>query len=549
MKTSLVASGLAAAVAVSAAAGAMAAPAPPPSDALLLKEGVRAVVQVTAMDLDVVATKDGLVVRDLRKEELKVSVNGKAVATDFFSRVDEGTLHGPDLATASPDMILQTIQGEEGDRFVPRQFLLLFDDLHLLPQERPRIVEAFRDFVTRMAPSDRMSIVSLGTTTRVMVPFTSSKETLLDGLTRLEKVAPPGFMWDLQYRQQVQDLRRTPGSAARSGMIRTWAEQVRAREDGTLQELQRAVSALAGRSGKRILLLVSRGFELQPGQTLTQSLAPGLQQFDYSVRGAFQKVLDEANRGGVTIHALDGRGLVAEGDASESSPPLRSTFFETEARREALSGLAEGTGGTLVFERNVLAPSLDRIYRESGSYYLVGVTLGSLDPKKATYDLKVTTTRPGVKLAARKSYAPMSADDASRARVEMALMNPDASGDFPISLQVGASSKGGAPGRRLSPFTVRFPIGALTFNEGGGFWKTTVEISIAAVEDNGARSGITASRVPISIPDASRERAEKDGLAYSGEMKSRTGNFRFVATVRDLASGRTGIASSSVRVP
>lgn len=178
----------------------------------------------------------------------------------------------------------------------------------------------------------------------------------------------------------------------------------------------------------------------------------------------------------------------------------------------------------------------------------MGVTLTSLDPKKATHDVKVTSTRPGVKVRARNRYAPMSVDAAARNRTEMALITPDATGDFPVSVQIGASTKAEIIGRRLSAFTVRFPISALTFKDEGGARKATVDITLSAVEDDGAKSAVAPSRVPIEIPAASWERAQADGFAYTGELKSRTGNFRFVATVRDLPSGGTGIASVSVRI-
>ena len=40
----------------------------------------------------------------------------------------------------------------------------------------------------------------------------------------------------------------------------------------------------------------------------------------------------------------------------------------------------------------------------------------------------------------------------------------------------------------------------------------------------------------------------KEPFVYRGEFKSGTGNMRFVATVRDVASSRVGVGSSSVRV-
>ncbi|MGZ6989035.1 MAG: hypothetical protein ACXVH0_08750, partial [Thermoanaerobaculia bacterium] len=183
--------------------------------------GVRAAVDVTAMDLDVVATSaDGRPVPDLTRAEISVTVDGKPLPLDYFVKVEAGQLHGPDLSTASPDFILETTAAG-ADRYVPRQFLVFFDDEHLMPFDRKRVIEGLRDFVTRLSPSDNMAIVSYNISTHVLVPFTSSKETLLDGLSRLEKLSPRGLFWESQYRQDVNQARRSRGSS-RNSTIRNY---------------------------------------------------------------------------------------------------------------------------------------------------------------------------------------------------------------------------------------------------------------------------------------------------------------------------------------
>ncbi|MGH9364774.1 MAG: hypothetical protein ACRD1B_05855, partial [Thermoanaerobaculia bacterium] len=66
--------------------------------------GFRESVEVRVMDLDVVVTDSkGQSVRDLRKEDFRVRIDGKDMPIDYFTRVEAGTIHAPDLATASPD--------------------------------------------------------------------------------------------------------------------------------------------------------------------------------------------------------------------------------------------------------------------------------------------------------------------------------------------------------------------------------------------------------------------------------------------------------------
>ena len=530
-------------------------PARPQQSAAPLQTGVRAAVDVTVMDLDVVATRKNEPVTDLRKDEVTVVVDGRRYAPDYFVRVESGQLHGPDLANASPDVILETTRAGDS-HWIPRQFLVFFDDEHLMPFEKKIAAEGLRDLVTRLSPSDEMALLAYNVSTRVFVPFTSSKEDLLIGLTKLENLPPRGLMWDSQYRQAVQQIRRTSpmtpgGRSLRDSAIRTWGAQAEARDKGTLEEFRRAVDALGARSGKRVLIYISHGMEMRPGQSLSQSLgANALNQFDYSVMPEYKAVLESANRAGITINALDARGLAVDGDASESDPPAIDPFLADQNRREVIAGFADETGGVLVENRNFFPDSLDRIYRESSSYYAVGVTLASRDAKKPVHDVEVTTTRPGVTLRARRSFAPLTAAQAARDRLEMALITPDAAGDFAVSLLTDVPKKGGGIGRRVVPFAVATPITSFTFLDEGGKKKAAVEIGLAAVDDTGARSNPVTDRREIVVTPESLAAASKgkEPFVYRGEFKARKGNMRFVATLRDVASNRVGVGSASVRV-
>ena len=516
------------------------------ADVLPGMPGARAAVDVTVMDLDVVATgKDGRNVPDLTRAEISVTVDGKPLPLDYFARVEAGQLHGPDLATASPDFILETTAAG-ADRYVPRQFLVFFDDEHLLPFDRKRVLEGLRDFVTRLSPSDSMAILSYNISSHVITPFTSSKETLLDGLSRLEKVAPRGLFWDSQYRQDVNLARR---SRSRDSIIRNYSDQIRGREKGTLDELKRAFAALAARPGKRVVFWVSSGIELRPGQTFANALSSSLlNQFDYSVVEEFRAVVAEANRSGITVHAFDARGLATDVDASESTTSPVTGFAADVNRREALAEIADETGGVFVQNHNTFGGALERIYQESASYYSIGVTLTALDPKKTDHAVRVTSARPGVTLRARRAYGAKTADESASDRLELALVTPGASGEFPVALAIGPEKKGGGIGHRIAPFKVSVPLSVFTFLDEGGRRKAVVEVTLAAVEDSGARSNAVPDRQTILMDAATFAKAEHEPFVYTGEVKARKGNMRFVATVRDVATNRIGVGSASVRV-
>ncbi|HEY6064885.1 MAG TPA: hypothetical protein VIY96_01935, partial [Thermoanaerobaculia bacterium] len=149
--------------------------------------GFREEVEVRVLDLDVVVTdKDGRPVTDLAREDFTVKVGGKVVPVDYFARVDAGTIHAPDLATASPDQVLAAYrQGEQA--FVPRHFLIYVETGHLAPESLKRGLEAMRDLVTRMGPNDRGRIVLFDRRSRELSEWTSSKETLFAALSKIEE--------------------------------------------------------------------------------------------------------------------------------------------------------------------------------------------------------------------------------------------------------------------------------------------------------------------------------------------------------------------------
>ena len=72
-------------------------------------------VEVRVLDLDVDVTDSrGQPVTDLTREDFTVRIGKKAVPIDYFARVDEGAIHAPDLASASPEQVLTDVP--EGGR-------------------------------------------------------------------------------------------------------------------------------------------------------------------------------------------------------------------------------------------------------------------------------------------------------------------------------------------------------------------------------------------------------------------------------------------------
>ena len=133
-------------------------------------------VEVRVLDLDVdVTDSKGQPVTDLKREDFTVKIGGKPMTIDYFARVADGTIHSPDLATASPDQVLAAYT-KGGEATVPRNFLIYIDLGFISPGIRNRSINALSDFVTRLGPNDATRIVLFDRSPTVLQDWTTSKE-------------------------------------------------------------------------------------------------------------------------------------------------------------------------------------------------------------------------------------------------------------------------------------------------------------------------------------------------------------------------------------
>ena len=205
--------------------------------------------------------------------------------------------------------------------------------------------------------------------------------------------------------------------------------QVVARNRMTLGILERALKALEGTRGRKSVILLSKGFIYDP-----------------ETRG-FKDVSRAARRANVAIYFVDARGLVATTSnftASEGSPidarDIGAAYADIALDAEGAVSVAEDSGGFAVRNTNDLGAGLDRLARESRSYYLLGYV-----PKDAKADgkfrkISVKVNRPGLSVRARKGYfAPDPADAAAAPatadldpEVRRALDSPRDVADLPV---------------------------------------------------------------------------------------------------------------------
>jgi VWFA-related protein len=505
-------------------------------------------VEVRVMDLDVVVLDGkGQPARNLKKEDFRVRIDGKEMPIDYFTRVEEGTIHAPDLATASPDRVLAEYQ-KGGDAYVPRHFLMYVDSGHLSPNLRNRALESLRDFVTRLGPSDSARVVVFDRNPKVVVEWTASKELLLDGLSSMEKSVG---MSRLQTEMQtLRDIDMTNRRNTRGSLARSYAEQERREVQNLLKDLDSQVSTLVPLPGKKKIILVSGGFDFQPGYAMTSyalGASAGLAVFDTrNMASELEAVTRRANALDVTIDSIDARGLIGEGTSASNDDPIsmRSgvSFFARQDSQLGLVTLARETGGVALLNSNDLQKGLARVYEESSTYYSIGVNLSKLGGA-GHRQVRVEVTKPGYEARARRGYAVLSAEDRARAGARATILTNVSYASLPVQLKLAPPHKG----KKLYevPVTVVIPASALTFLPEGDKRKASAEIYVGAIDDSGNTSDIGREVADFTLP---RDAPGSTLLSYDLTLATKKGNYRFVVNVRDVATGKLGTAKASIRV-
>jgi VWFA-related protein len=505
-------------------------------------------VEVRVMDIDVVVTgRDGRPVADLKREDFTIRIDGKPVGIDYFARVDEGTIHAPDLATASPDQVLAAYrQGEEA--YVPRHFLMYVDVGHLAPNGRKRGLEALRDLATRMGPNDRGRVILFDRRAKELTEWTSSKETLFAALTKIEK-AGVGMSRLLTERQTLREIDASPRRSAREFLVRNYAEQEKAEIRQMLQDVGAELATLAPLAGKKAFLFVSGGFDFQPGYAMANYALGQASLLSLDARNVSQEldaIARRANASEVTFYTVDARGLEAEGLSASNDDPLISrpgvSFVARQDSQQGLVYLARETGGLALLNSNDLQGGLARVYQDTSVYYSIGVTLSKL-PASAYEDVRVDVNRPGVTVRARRGYAPRSEDDRARDRVQATLRTNLSYAGIPMTLRTEPPARKG--GRYSLPISVTFPASGLTFSPDGTGRRAIAEVYIAAMDDSGRMSDISKEEATFTLPEGKDDTMP---LVYSATLTTRKGNHRIVVNIRDKVTGKMGTAKADLRV-
>ena len=345
-------------------------------------------LSVSLVQVDAVVTdRKGRHVTTLGPADFQVLQDGKPqpVTAVAYVRADERYL---DASGAPEPVVIPT-----SPRQARRVIALVVDDSRMTFESIYHTRMGLQRFVDReLQADDLVTVVTTSGTRGTSWPFTFSRPELRAAVNRLRF-----SLWNASAAGALEPLENI------FDLLPTTAERDREQHFAVnaLNRIADVIAAVRELPGRKTVLLVSEGFSIS-----------GLS--DSQIRDAMYGLVDQANRAGVVIYAVDPRGLVFTGLSAADSTGSPSAMAQMMARRhdallqtqDGLRYVAGQTGGFAVVNNNDMPGAFRRVLEDQRGYYLIGFQPSgdTFYPNRGFRRVKVKVTRRGLRVRTRAGF-------------------------------------------------------------------------------------------------------------------------------------------------
>jgi VWFA-related protein len=522
----------------------------------------------------VVTDAQGAPVTGLVAEDFVVREDGAPQAISSFGAVDLPPTAAAPALPAAP--AARWSSNDDKEEPAGRVFLVVMDDAGLGLEGTIAARKAARQFLSAFTRrGDHVSLVvpGSGLTWSARLPEGEPHLSSLVEAVKGRRAASPELAGDFEALQTAESLNplvqervrvrldaqgqlprepRFPGEtqeqydarnrAYQEGFVeadaRRQLEAGRARRRRLFGSVSAALEAVVPLKGKKSVLLFSEGFIREPNDPPFRELVAGLR------------------RANASIYFVDVRRLTSGTAADSREAGDRSTSTRAFDPQESAGAeiVAEETGG-FTLQGAALPSGLERVARESSSYYLLGYAPTNVERDGKYRRIAVEVRRPGLQVRARKGYyGPSNEGPRGRAgrdadpELERTLFRAPPAPDIPLRLAAFLQEPAGK-GKVRVRLAAEVGLERLRFEpEADGTRVATLDVALALNHSEAAGRVRTPWREwKVKVPAQAPVAATWAALDAAFELPGGPG--QATLAVRDRGSRALGSVHHAFEVP
>jgi VWFA-related protein len=517
-------------------------------------------IDVKVINVDVVVTdKKGNPVNGLTKDDFELYENGQPKLITNFYEVEGKKTTNVSITPAGAEKPITELKPEEVSENLRRRIIFYIDNLSLMPFNRNRVFKEMKDFAKSiMRPGDEAMVATYNRSMKIRANFTRDPALIQQTLDVIAGESALGVANKSERRDYESRINDSDNYDDAVAIARQYAQSVEHDLRQSVESLNGLMTTLAGVEGKKVLVLTTEGFQMQPGREMFYlvddlSREKGwptggtmLEGMTFNESNLLQGLAKTANANGITMYTIHAGGLGAsmEGNLAERDRPI--PFAVTQAAltnsTESLQMLAEMTGGLASINTNNFAGAFKNIQRDLDSYYSLGYKpVGEASMNARTIEVKAKDR--AYRVRARENFVLRSPKDQMNDRVIANLFTEGMASEWPITLHLGPPRDDG--GRFVVPVQVVMPS-TLTLlpqeqNLVGGFI-----IYLAIGTPDGRTSDVLRRPKGLKIPASAEPLVRAKPMTFSTNIGVKRGESILSVAILDQISGATGYARAKI---
>jgi VWFA-related protein len=530
----------------------------PPVDIPKLTESI----DVRVINVDVVVTdKKGTVITGLKKEDFEIFENNAPKPISNFYAIEGGRPIDSEPDTVAAPAVPRPVRKDELPDNLKRRIIFYVDNLSMAPFNRNRVFASMKEFVkSTMRPGDEAMIATFNRSMKVRVPFTRDPVQIEQMLDAVAGESAMGTT-NASERQSVQDRIKEGNDYDEAvATARSYAQSVEHDLRQSAESLNGLMTTLAGVEGKKILVLASEGFPMQPGREMFQYIDEVANEKGWQFSGTIlegmsfdsttliQSIARTANANGITMYTVHAGGLTggSEMSAEHAAPtPVSVSQAIISNTTDSMRLMADMTGGLASIQTNNFAQAFRNIQRDLDTYYSLGyrATTERVDRQRS---LTVRVKNKNYIARSRQTFVEKSTYAEMNDKVIANLLYRTKQNDLKILVRTGAPAAADEDLFKV-PVDIQIPMDSLTLlQQGEGDYVGGFDVYVAVANKDGDMSDVSRKSHQLRVPVTDMERAKGKYYTYSVDLLMEKGLNKISIGVVDNISNVNGFAREQV---